>query len=115
MSEAKRIPGLKHIRPMTIGQARVFSDIAKNYKKGGEFRVAAGAMYRSLLNRPSSTKQYSTIRKAWDKLTATTSSKSTSSKSTSSKSSGGGRAAGVGSALGRTPKSLLKNKLMPNT
>ena len=28
---------------------------------------------------------------------------------------GGGRAAGVGSALGRTPKSLLKNKLMPNT
>ena len=30
-------------------------------------------------------------------------------------SSGGGRAAGVGSALGRTPKSLLKNKLMPNT
>lgn len=29
--------------------------------------------------------------------------------------SGGGRAAGIGSALGRTPKSLLKNKLMPNT
>ena len=28
---------------------------------------------------------------------------------------GGGRAAGIGSALGRTPKSLLKNKLMPNT
>ena len=28
---------------------------------------------------------------------------------------GGGRAAGVGSALGRTPKSLLKNKLMPKT
>lgn len=30
-------------------------------------------------------------------------------------SSGGGRAAGIGSALGRTPKSLLKNKLLPNT
>jgi len=30
-------------------------------------------------------------------------------------SSGGGRAAGIGSALGRTPKSLLKNKLMPKT
>mgnify|MGYP003628759449 CR=1 FL=1 len=29
--------------------------------------------------------------------------------------SGGGRAAGIGSALGRTPKSLLKNKLMPKT
>jgi hypothetical protein len=28
---------------------------------------------------------------------------------------GGGRVAGVGSALGRTPKSLLKNKLMPKT
>ena len=28
---------------------------------------------------------------------------------------GGGRAAGIGSALGRTPKSLLKSKLMPNT
>ena len=37
-----------------------------------------------------------------------------SDKKASSK-SGGGRAAGVGSALGRTPKSLLKNKLMPNT
>lgn len=110
MSEAKRIPGLKHIRPMTSGQERVFSDIEKNYKKGGEFRKAAGAMYRSLLNRPSSTKQYSTIRKAWDKLTATT-----SSKSTPSKSAGGGRSAGIGSALGRTPKSLLKNKLMPKT
>ena len=30
-------------------------------------------------------------------------------------SSGGGRAAGIGSALGRTPKSLLKSKIMPNT
>ena len=29
--------------------------------------------------------------------------------------SGGGRAAGISSALGRTPKSLLKNKLMPKT
>ena len=28
---------------------------------------------------------------------------------------GGGRAAGIGSALGRTPKSLLRNKLMPTT
>jgi len=28
---------------------------------------------------------------------------------------GGGRVAGIGSALGRTPKSLLKNKLMPKT
>ena len=28
---------------------------------------------------------------------------------------GGGRSAGIGSALGRTPRSLLKNKLMPNT
>ena len=28
---------------------------------------------------------------------------------------GGGRAAGIGSAMGRTPKSLLKSKLMPNT
>ena len=37
-----------------------------------------------------------------------------SDKKASSK-SGGGRAAGIGSALGRTPKSLLKNKLMPNT
>ena len=110
VSDSKRIPGLKHIRPMTSGQARVFADIEKNYKKGGEFRKAAGGMYRSLLNRPSSTKQYSTIRKAWDKLTA-----ATPSKSTPSKSSGGGRAAGIGSALGRTPKSLLKSKIMPNT
>lgn len=39
-----------------------------------------------------------------------------SDKKASSKSGGGGgRAAGIGSALGRTPKSLLKNKLMPNT
>ena len=37
-----------------------------------------------------------------------------SDKKASSK-SGGGRAAGIGSALGRTPKSLLKNKLMPKT
>ena len=36
-------------------------------------------------------------------------------KATTSKRVGGGRSAGVGSALGRTPKSLLKNKLMPNT
>jgi len=28
---------------------------------------------------------------------------------------GGGRAAGISSALGRTPRSLLKNKLMPKT
>lgn len=28
---------------------------------------------------------------------------------------GGGRVAGIGSAIGRNPKSLLKNKLMPNT
>ena len=37
-----------------------------------------------------------------------------SDKKASSK-SGGGRAAGIGSAMGRTPKSLLKSKIMPNT
>ena len=56
---------------MTVGQEKVFADIVKNYKKGGEFRKAAGKMYRSLLNRPTTkNKQSKAIRVAWDKLSA---------------------------------------------
>ena len=56
---------------MTVGQERVFADITRNFKKGGEFRIAAGKMYRGLLRRPTTKpKQYKAIRAAWEKLSA---------------------------------------------
>jgi len=56
--------------PMTDSQKKIFADIKKAFKMGGEYRTAAGKMYRSLLDRPTSIKQYKTIRGAWDKLSA---------------------------------------------
>ena len=56
---------------MTVSQEKIFADITENYNKGGKFRVAAGKMYRALLNRINTKpKQYRSITGAWENLTA---------------------------------------------